>query len=88
MSNKLFAALCFSSAMFIAWVVTAPAPATPAVPTPAVTPAPLPGCEFEWAGPVTRWVLVDDRCAGNCSAPTQNGTFIGQVKVVPCSACE
>lgn len=45
----------------------------------------MPGCEYEWVG-LPPWVLVQDNCTAPaaCSPPTENGTYIGETRTVPC----
>lgn len=42
------------------------------------------GCTYTWIG--DEWSLTSDECQvpGSCSAPTTNGSFIGETVTVSC----
>ncbi len=46
------------------------------------------GCEWEWAGPATGWVLVESNCPSGetCPKPGFTGQFVGQTAFQPCQA--
>lgn len=43
-------------------------------------------CTWEYVGPGTGWVLVQDGCRGDCPEPAVANPFVGQKEITGCGS--